>query len=51
MFGVGGMRCHLARLLERAAVLAIGRDAGGADGVVAHLGGNVGGPARRRSIP
>src|SRR5215475_6264195 len=39
----GGVCRHLARLLERAAVLEVGRDAGAAEGVVANLGGDVGG--------
>ena len=37
----GGMRRHLACLLERATVLEVGGDAGAAEGVVAHLGGDV----------
>src|SRR6516162_1226886 len=36
-----GMRRHLARLLQRAAVLEIGGDAGAAEGVVAHFRGDA----------
>src|SRR5215470_11950981 len=37
-----GMRRHLAGLLERAAVLEVGRDARAAEGVVAHMRGDAG---------
>jgi hypothetical protein len=38
----GGVLGHLARLLERAAVLEVGGDARAAEGVVAYLGGDAG---------
>ena len=34
----GGMRRHLPRFLQRAPVVQVGRDAGAAEGMVAHLG-------------
>src|SRR5262245_4415809 len=40
----GGMRRHLARLLERSSVLEVGRDASTAEGVVADLRCNAGRP-------
>ena len=37
----GGMRRHLTGLLQRAAVLQVGGDAGAAEGVVADFGGDA----------
>src|SRR5215467_3775979 len=46
-----GVRRHLARLLERASVLEVGRDARAAEGVVADFGGDAGrlGPTAHHS--
>ena len=45
------MICHRRRVLQRAAILQVGGDAGGPEGVVSNLGGDAGGGARKESGP